>query len=910
MSKCNQCDIHKSSPYICVDDFIPQGTQILVVLSSLPFDLLKDNKSQLALPLSNNIATIKKMIQEQYPDKIIGFTSIIKCVTNIKPSTSQYKTCGSYLRNLLCQFRPEAFLFMGAVGLNILTGLKNVNRGNKIETVFGNGILTAPWMEAIHDANTIEAFKTDIKSLYSESKKLDMSKFSINIAKDRADVLRFYQILKDQPELVVDIEATNKPYQRSTHPTRILSVSFTYQDNEAFVIPLDTLVPVYKTTEERHLALKVITALIVGKARKTAHNGKYDFEYFDYAHGIKVTNFEDDTMYIAYLLNNKQLLGLKPLTNKYEEELFEYDRELDEYIASHNECNPHKNGSYLYVPNGILLPYNGLDTIACFRLKRRLKPILERNPKLVHVYRDIMLPVTLAYIDMEKEGLLYDREGAEKEGARLRTVISENTQALVTHLIQNELSANINLNAPEQIAEMLISLGEVQEWKGGEKEEGIIYVERGAKTGKLSCDESVINALVDKGSQVGRWINNLRKAESYNSKYIDKPLSMLDDDDILHPDMGITRTDTGRSSSGSSKEDVSETTTTKKSGFNTQNVTKKYRKYFIASKDKSRLLFARDFSQLELRLEAIIANVKLMLEIYRRGEDLHKLTASALKYLNNGLQDLVVKNIGQIDVIIKTLFSNYDTNFDKTTQKILRNQAKQPNFGFIYRGNHMTVMNKANLAIMKNIKDLYIELDTTFDKKDLEKIHEKIEMQRATMLTEDMAKQFETAFMTLFPEVPQFHKACENFSSKYGYILSPFGRIKPLPDALIRDFSNREMKSRYDHAINAATNHPIQSPGCDLKYLTMIEYNKRKKSDNTLDANICNEVHDDVMWNVSVSSVMKLFDVSSECMDYWHTKYNWLTIPIPSDAKVGFNWENMYELKDKNDLQQWLDKNL
>lgn len=897
--KCVSCDIHKHSPNVCVDDYVKQSTQILVVLSSLPFDLV-GKKNIIESP---SVLKIKAVINEVFPNMEIGFTSIIKCVYNQKPSNGCIKTCiNTHVKNLLCRFRPEATIYMGVTPLSHVTGAR-ATKGNKIETIYGDAVLTTTWNDALLDHLKLAEFKKDISALLQDTKKLDISKFKINVATTKADLLNFYNILKDKPELVFDIEGSSRPYERVTHPKRVMCVSFTYQNNEAFIIPIDPLVSPYADSSVRDLALKVVTALCTNKAKKIGHNIKYDAEFMNYALDITVNNVAEDTILMAYLLNpSKQYRkGLKPLTNDNEVDLFEYDKELDDYIARHKECNPNTGGSYLYIPNDLLFPYNGLDTIATYRLYQRLKLKLERNEKLTWLYRNIMMPMTNAYVTIESNGVLFDREAAEQEGERLLGVIADNYRALTKYLITHGVNASPNVGSVEQVASLLLELGEVVP-EDGSNHEGIVYVKK-SKAGKYTSDDSVINALVGKGSYIAKLINNIRKAESMKSKYIDKPLAAIDEWNRFHPDFGLYRTDTGRSSSGSDKEESD------KAGFNTQNITLKYRRFFIASKDKTRLLFARDFSQLELRLEAVIADVKLMKEIYKRNKDIHKLTASALKYLNNNLEGLIREHIHDIDYIINTLFTAFETNYDKNTQKICRNQAKQPNFGFIYRGNHFTVMNKANQSINKNIKELYIEMDLTTDAKKIAKIKENIELQRLSLLNEETALQFEHAFMALFPEVKTFHKKCEAFASKHGYMLSPFGRIKPLPDALLRDFHNKEIKSRYDHAINASTNHPIQAAGTDLKFSTIVEFDKRKKGAN-LDAFVVNEVHDDVMWDCAVKDVTALFDLSSECMDKWHETYKWLTIPIPSDAKIGFNWKDMSEIKDKNELQQWLDANL
>lgn len=872
-SICNLCDMCSVSSDICVDDYrITDNLDIMVILSSLPYDV----KNGLPLSASPTIHEIENMIKEVYPKFTIGFTSVVKCQCFGKAKPLHINTCvDSYFKRIMQRFRPKNLVFLGAQAVLATLKKKNVIRGAKFKSLYGNCLVAGTWKEITENDDLRSTFKADLSGLTIE-KKFSFDNFKINIAQNRHDLEMFMDELETAKILHVDIESsTLKAYKPSIHPHRLLSVSFTHKENEAFVIPVDTLQSVYKTTAERDYAVDVIRYLMSLPMPKDFHNGKHDISYMAVLHNIVCNNYSEDTMYMAYLLNERQDKGLKDLSNKFFPDLFNYDRILDDYKLQHPDANPDKDGSYLYIPNSILLPYNGVDTIATHRYFNFIKPTFDKDWDLVWIYRNILLPVTLSYMKMECAGILIDRKALEKEGARLKGVISECLKQLSKFLISKGLPVNINLNAPEQIAATLLKLKEVS------ADELKVTA-----LGKYSCDEKLINKLINRGSFVAKLINKLRKATSMESKYAIAFLKAIDLFDRLHSEYGITTTDTGRSSSYDP---------------NMQNVTKKYRVYMIASTDKKRVMFARDFSQLEIRLMASVANVKLMLEIYKRNGDIHKLTAASAKYDKVKLKALAATK--DADKIIKTLMDFFNGLKDN---KKLRQQAKAVNFHFLYRGSPDSLADRINVDIEKNIKDMITLIEETDDENEIAKLEAKIKEARESMVSVEDARMFYDVYFVLYPEIKEYHKKCEQEALTTGMVRSPFGRIKHLPEAQLPD--SIDNFGKINHALNAATNHKIQSPGSDLKFLSLIEIDKQIELHGYNSFPVA-EVHDDITLDCDSTELLDIYDMTEVSMDRWHERFDWLLCPIVSDAKVGFNWCEMEELKSKDDLIKWCEKN-
>ncbi|MDD4292262.1 MAG: DNA polymerase, partial [Clostridia bacterium] len=702
------------------------------------------------------------------------------------------------------------------------------------------------------------------------------------IAQNKQDIYAYYQILKKQKQLYCDIEGSTLPYSVSIHPHQVISISFTYRDNEAFVFPLKTLKRIMPQ-DATDYAFQAITLLLKDpNIGKSFHYGKYDVSYLDFAEEIETNGYNDETIIKAYLEHEKQERGLKALTNKFEPDMFEYDKPLHDYIAQHDEANPKKGGSYLYIPNHILLPYNGLDTIALFRYSRRITPIIENNPRLKWLYHSIMMPVWLRYIKMEKYGWPIDRIGLQEESKRLKEVVRINTKKVMDYLLARGIREAYNLNSPEDCAQILIRLGELPL-----EEARLNY--KGVPTADVKDIIKCINA----GSEVARYINIARNADSMDSKYCVSFLHDIDLNDRYHAEYNLTEVDTGRTSEK-----------------RIQTITRKYRKFFTAGEmpdGSPRIFFEHDYSQLEIRLMACRARVKLMLEIYKRNGDIHRLTGSSAKYIvhDEAAMNALVESRDP-DRIIKELMTYFGT-FDKNMQKVLRQQAKPVNFSFLYRAYHLSVMNKINSDNDKMIKDLIMESYETEDMKEREKIAEKIEELKQLYITEEQAKTFEKAFFTLYPEVRVYHEECCDEAKATGIITSPFGRMKHISEATLNP-NIRENLKKIAHALNSSTNMPIQSLGGDCKFMAVLRTAETFEKE-CIDAHLIGDLHDALFTSVAPEHAETAFDILQDKMCIHKGEFDWTAIDIPVDCKVGFNWGKSTEIKNKEELRTWLREN-
>jgi DNA polymerase-1 len=228
-----------------------------------------------------------------------------------------------------------------------------------------------------------------------------------------------------------------------------------------------------------------------------------------------------------------------------------------------------------------------------------LKEELQANG-LMRIFEELEMPLLRVLAQMERCGVKVDR-------VRLRALRLELDREL-TELIRKIYGVAgqaVNLNSPKQLSKLLFE-------KLGLEAKGIRKTKSGSKTTDIEALEMLRGAhpIVD-------LLIRYREIFKIKSTYVLPIENLLDENDRLHTIFIQTGTATGRLSSREP---------------NLQNIpqetawAKKLRASFVAEKGFSFVAF--DYSQMELRVLADVSLDPLLCEVFREGEDVHRLTAS------------------------------------------------------------------------------------------------------------------------------------------------------------------------------------------------------------------------------------------------------------------------------------------
>lgn len=411
----------------------------------------------------------------------------------------------------------------------------------------------------------------------------------------------------------------------------LVGISFAISDGRACYIPLrhkclsQSNLLTSETDTIKQIPFDKAIALIKpiledSSVLKIGHNIKYDALVMQQPkNGNIQLQSIDDTMCLSYVLEGGMHgHGLDELSELH----FNHNN-----IKFKDVCGTGKSQiSFAEVPLDKALYYAAEDADMTLRLHKKLKARLPQN-KMVTVYETLERPLIPVLTQMENNGIKVDplilRQMSEDFSKRLEDRAAE---------IYSISGSDFNIGSPKQLGEILFDkLG----LAGGKKN----------KTGAYGTGIEVLEELAANGSELAVKIIEWRQISKLKSTYTDALIQQINPaTGRIHTSYSMTGANTGRLSSNSP---------------NLQNIPirteegRKIRTAFIA--ESGNTLLSIDYSQIELRLLAEIANIQSLKDAFHAGIDIHAQTASEV--FNVPLQEI---------------------------DPMVRRNAKAINFGIIY----------------------------------------------------------------------------------------------------------------------------------------------------------------------------------------------------------------------------------
>ncbi len=323
--------------------------------------------------------------------------------------------------------------------------------------------------------------------------------------------------------------------------------------------------------------------------------------------GIKLTNVKLDTSLAAYLLNpNSNDYSVSALSGAYSLNAVKIQAEgLEDFYETEKA----------FVHNAAVIESLSVKLSAA---------IDEKNQK--KLLEEIELPLARVLASMEREGFLVDKEGIENYNEKISARLEECLAA-----VYEMAGCEFNLNSPKQLSEILFDEDKLN-----------LPHKKKTKSG-YSTNAEVLESLRDKHPIIN-VILEYRALQKLKSTYCEGLLKVIDNDGRIHSTLNQTETRTGRISSAEP---------------NLQNIPvrteqgRELRRFFVA-KDGYALVDA-DYSQIELRVLAALADDKNMIDAFVNGVDIHSVTASQV-------MGIPLENVTSAD----------------------RRKAKAVNFGIVY----------------------------------------------------------------------------------------------------------------------------------------------------------------------------------------------------------------------------------
>jgi DNA polymerase-1 len=403
------------------------------------------------------------------------------------------------------------------------------------------------------------------------------------------------------PVIAVDTETSALDAMRA----ELVGISLATGPGEACYIPLahhnegggaDDMFAERPQQVDRTEALEALKPLLASDAvLKVGQNIKYDLNVLA-RYGVDVSPI-DDTMIISFALDagrgesgiggghgmdelSQRHLGHTPLSFK-------------------DVCGTGKKQiPFGEVPLDRATEYAAEDADVTWRLHAHLKPRLPQEGG-TRVYERVDRPLIPVVAMMERQGIKVDRARLSKLSEEFASEMGKLETA-----IHEEAGEPFTIGSPKQLGDVLFDkLG----YKGGRK----------GKSGQYSTDQAVLEKLAGEGATIATKVLEWRQLSKLKSTYTDALQAAINPDTgRVHTSYSLVGAQTGRLSS---------------TDPNLQNIPirtaigRQIREAFVP--EAGNVLLAADYSQIELRLAAHMADVPSLREAFEQGEDIHARTA-------------------------------------------------------------------------------------------------------------------------------------------------------------------------------------------------------------------------------------------------------------------------------------------
>ena len=338
---------------------------------------------------------------------------------------------------------------------------------------------------------------------------------------------------------------------------------------------------------------------------KVFQHAKYDLEVFarEENGGFTAIGPIDDTMMISYAMTaGKHGQGMDELSVLH---LNHAPIKFDAVTGTGKARIP-----FGQVPLDKATAYAAEDADVTLRLWLLLKPRLLEE-KALALYEQVERRMVGVLRDMEAAGIKVDGAELARIGEDFATRL-----AVLEKEIHKLAGREFNVGSPKQLGEILF---DEMKLSGGRK----------GKTGAYSTDASVLEDLSAQGVDLAARVLDWRQLAKLKSTYVEALAAQIDPADRrVHTSYGMAGTSTGRLSSNDP---------------NLQNIPVRseeglrIRRAFVA--EPGNVILSADYSQIELRLLAHLADVPTLREAFAHGEDIHARTAAEIFHLEPGKVD-------------------------------------------------------------------------------------------------------------------------------------------------------------------------------------------------------------------------------------------------------------------------------
>lgn len=677
-NKCDLCNLCGFSNPSCIWGTGPKKADIMIINASAGD---KDEESGEA----TMEGIVKRTLENcDYDLDRVYYTNAIKCRTpkGYKIKVSEIKKCRDYLQEEIKKVKPKYVLLLGAqacqaaldMKMSELQGTPYKKDGITYYSTYSPRVLYYDAAKAPQVERELRSF-LELTKGNKVNKKGKLNTILLTSLEEVKEAFKDYK--KKYKSISYDIESTG--LDRFEDDITL----FGFGNNKVqYQIPLMVK---YSPLEFKPIARKVMMQYAIKQIQtfrwQIAANGKFDDLFLEYHYGLKpFCNF--DTNMASHLLDENTPDGLK-------------DSAIRELGAPNWDINTTMKKGTVETKEQFkeFCKYNGYDIYYTHKLFLHYKKLLENDPALYKLQHYLMCPAGRAYERIEKKGIYINPKAYNKSKTELyaeRDRIEKELHDLIPDKKLRKKYKDINWNSVDQVSNLLF------------KDMEMTPLDR-TPTGKPQINESVLKRL---NHPICDKLIEHRGVATAIGTFVDGWGKLIKEDGRVHTKFNLIGTVTGRTSSNSP---------------NLQQLPRDTSIRCWVDAPEGYTFVTADYSQLELRMAAVVSGDRRMTQLFFEGADIHMNTAMSI----TGKQP-------------------------EDIEKEERKKAKSCNFGFLYGMQWKKFMIYA--------RDNY-----------------------GTVVNEKEAKAFRNSFFDEYSDLLPWHDKQRRLARAEGEVRNPIGRIRHLP---------------------------------------------------------------------------------------------------------------------------------
>ncbi len=585
----------------------------------------------------------------------VWLTNAIRCkpLPDKDAGAKHIQSCRPWLMKEMAEVQPDVVVVLGATALQSVMGTTGITtlRGRFFTDVdFGIGknitvycmTLPAALFRKWEDYPVVvEDFRKLGRLLQGSFKEEELGDYAIL---DTVEAVgSAFEYLKSQPRVAFDLETTTFNFwDFNLRPDcNILCASFSAYPGTGFVLPfLRQHAKPFWSEEDLKVVRSIFNDFLSSDVVKWAQNGIFDINFLrSNRYNFNISSFKFDTMLAHHTLQENLPHGLDSLCGRYADMPL-YSYELKKWQQENGKIK-----TYADFPDSLLWKYAGADADATVRVGDLLQAQLEGEMtthwvngidepiRLSQFFEEIVMPLNHALIDMRYRGIILD---AEYMQVLQETEKKREAQSILN--CQQIAGVEFNPGSTQQLCGILFNPPtppQDPDWDGkGVNGKayvvgfGLPIINRTAK-GRPSTDVETLKAL-DKSTKhpIFKELLSIRKSQKKITTYLagsdgTKGLlrHRLESTGRVYPDYKQHVAVTGRLA-------ASDPSIHTMPSADTDPVYAEIRLLFTVP--EGWWMLQCDYSQLELRIVAQIAQEDVMLDSFSKGGDVHKLVASEM----------------------------------------------------------------------------------------------------------------------------------------------------------------------------------------------------------------------------------------------------------------------------------------